>query len=101
MSETAAATAWRGRIERQQASGLPISRFCEREGISTASFFAWRKRLATASAPMFLPVSVVEPVRQGPAIELERPDGTLLRIYDGARRQTLIDVLAALAGETA
>ena len=99
MSETAAM--WRERIERQKASGLPISRFCERERISPASFFAWRKRLASTPAPMFLPVSVVEPVRQSPAIELERTDGTLLRIFDGARRQTVIDVLAALAGASA
>ena len=50
---------------------------------------------------MFLPVSVVEPVRQGPAMELERSDGTLLRIFDGVQRQTLVDVLAALAGASA
>ena len=96
MLQTAAVR--RARIERQQASGLPISRFCERERISTASFFAWRKRLASQLAPMFLPVSVVEPVRHRPAVELERADGTLLRIFDGAHRQTLIDVLAALSG---
>ena len=99
MSQTA--MVWRERIERQQASGLPISRFCERERISTASFFAWRKRLTSEAPPMFLPVSVIEPVRRGPAVELERTDGMLLRIFDGARRQTVIDVLAALAGDPA
>ncbi len=96
-----AAAVWRERIQRQQASGLPISRFCERERISTASFFVWRKRLATQAAPMFLPISVVEPMRRGPAVELERTDGTLLRIFDGAQRQTIVDVLAALAGDPA
>lgn len=95
------ATVWRERIERQRVSGLPIRRFCEREGISDASFFAWRKRLASEPVPMFLPLSVVEPVRQGPAIELERVDGTVLRIFDGAQRQTLLDVLAALSGASA
>lgn len=92
---------WRQVIQKQPSSGLTVSRFCEREGVSTASFFAWRKRLASQPAPMFLPISLVEPVRQGPAIELERTDGTVLRIFDGARRQTLVDVLAALAGEPA
>ncbi len=92
------ATVWRDRIERQKSSGLPVRRFCEREGFSDASFFAWRKRLASEPAPMFLPVSVVEPMRRGPAIEIERLDGTVLRIFDGAQRQTLIDVLAAMAG---
>ena len=95
---SAAATAWRQRIERHRASGLAIKRFCEREGVSSASFFAWRKRLASLSAPMFLPVSVVGPGQRSPAVELERTDGTLLRIFDGVQRQTLIDVLAALAG---
>jgi hypothetical protein len=99
MSERAAY--WRQVIQKQPSSGLTINRFCEREGVSTASFFAWRKRLASEPVPMFLPVNVVEPIRQGPAIELERTDGTLLRIFDGAQRQTLIDVLAALAGVSA
>lgn len=92
---------WRQVIQKQPGSGLAVNRFCEREGVSTASFFAWRKRLAAETAPMFLPVNVVEPLRQGPAIELERTDGTLLRIFDGAQRQTLVDVLAALAGASA
>lgn len=98
---SAAATVWRERIEQQRGSGLPIRRFCEQEGVSSASFFAWRKRLASKSAPMFLPVSLVGPIQRSPAVELERTDGTLLRIFDGAQRQTLIDVLAALAGASA
>ena len=94
------AVMWRERIERQKLSGLPIRSFCEREGVSAASFFAWRKRLACEPAPMFLPVRVVEPVRNEPAIELQCVVGTVLRIFDGTRRQTLIDVLAALAGDS-
>lgn len=98
---SAAATVWRERFQRHRASGLAIKRFCEQEGVSSASFFAWRKRLASQSAPMFLPVSVVGPVQRSPAVELERTDGTVLRIFDGAHRQTLIDVLTALAGAPA
>lgn len=99
MPETAAV--WRERIERQQAGGLSITRFCEREGVSTAAFFAWRRRLAEPASPAFLPVRVLESIRREPAVELQRADGTLLRIFDGARRQTLVDVLAALAGDPA
>ena len=100
MSQTAAAV-WRERIERHRASGLAIKRFCEQESVSSASFFAWRKRLASEPTPMFLPISVIDPARRSPAVELERTDGTLLRIFDGAQRQTVIDVLAALAGDPA
>ena len=36
---------WRGILRRQAESGLPICRFCAVEGISEASFYAWRKKL--------------------------------------------------------
>ena len=38
-------TLWRGILRRQAQSGLPICRFCAVEGISEASFYAWRKKL--------------------------------------------------------
>lgn len=36
---------WRQRIDRQPASGLSITAFCSREGVSQASFHAWKRRL--------------------------------------------------------
>ena len=36
---------WRLVIEEQGASGLSVRAFCEREGVSEPSFYAWRKRL--------------------------------------------------------
>jgi hypothetical protein len=36
---------WRGRIDRQSRSGLTIGKFCVEEGVSTASFYQWRRRL--------------------------------------------------------
>lgn len=38
--------AWRRRVRRFASSGMTVVRFCEDEGISTASFYRWRKRLA-------------------------------------------------------
>jgi hypothetical protein len=32
-------------VDRQAGSGLSIRQFCEKEGISQPSFYAWRKRL--------------------------------------------------------
>jgi len=36
---------WLERLERFSSSGLAVGRFCAREGVSTASFYNWRKRL--------------------------------------------------------
>ena len=38
-------TVWRERFERFSSSGLAVRRFCAREGVSTASFYNWRKKL--------------------------------------------------------
>ena len=40
------AVAWRRRVRRFGRSGLTVVRFCEEEGVSTASFYRWRNRLA-------------------------------------------------------
>lgn len=39
-------SAWRERLQRFSASNLTVVRFCEREGVSTASFYQWRRRLS-------------------------------------------------------
>ena len=39
---------WRSVFQEYADSGLSIRRFCQNEGISEASFFAWRKKLAWA-----------------------------------------------------
>jgi hypothetical protein len=39
---------WRSVFQEHTDSGLSIRRFCQNEGISEASFFAWRKKLAWA-----------------------------------------------------
>jgi hypothetical protein len=40
--------AWRERFERFSKSGLAVGPFCEREGVSVASFYHWRKKLKPA-----------------------------------------------------
>jgi len=98
---------WRELIEAQPASGLSIEAYCRRRGVSTASFYAWRRRLAEEAMPRFLPVRVAavalrnEPLAPRPAVELERADGIRIRVFDGARRETICDVLAALDGDRA
>ena len=36
---------WRERLKRFSSSGLAVGPFCSREGVSTASFYNWRKEL--------------------------------------------------------
>jgi len=36
---------WRARFERFSQAGLAVAPFCGREGVSTASFYNWRKKL--------------------------------------------------------
>jgi hypothetical protein len=38
-------TQWRQRLERQPASGLSIVAFCQQEGVSEATFHAWKRKL--------------------------------------------------------
>jgi hypothetical protein len=58
---------WRLRLKRQTTSGLSIAEFCEREGVSTASFYAWRRGLtapsaaASADPPLFVPIQLDPP----------------------------------------
>jgi hypothetical protein len=44
--DPARAILWRHRLRQQLDSGLSIHQFCLREGVSTASFHAWKRRLA-------------------------------------------------------
>ena len=39
------AVVWRRRVGKFSGSGLTVVRFCAEEGVSTASFYRWRKRL--------------------------------------------------------
>lgn len=45
------AATWQQRVARWRRSGLSITEFCERERVSQASFFAWRKQLTTSQLP--------------------------------------------------
>ena len=43
-------TQWRQRMERQRTSGLPIVKFCRMEGVSSASFHAWKRKLRNSAS---------------------------------------------------
>jgi hypothetical protein len=96
---------WREVIERQRASGQSIVGFCMKEGVSPASFHAWKRRLRRRPrrearqevAQALLPVQVVDAVPIGASkLEVEWPDGVMLRVQ-GCEAQTVAAVVAALA----
>ena len=40
---------WQALLARATRSGLSVAEFCRREGVSTASFYTWRKRLGAVA----------------------------------------------------
>jgi len=99
--------AWVERLTRFPASGLTPAQFCAHEGVSLASFYAWKRRLATAaeapadgpalpdSGPRLLPVRLAAPDH---AVELVLPRGVVLRLLPGcdlAFVRALLDALGA------
>jgi hypothetical protein len=92
---------WQQRLARFRKSGLAVADFCERERISTASFYAWRRRLLadtapnTADEPRLVPVRLVTPRASAP-VELLLPSGMVLRLspeIDLAWLRQLLSVL--------
>ena len=73
---------WRRQIQRQQEGSFTVAEFCRRLGVSTVTFYAWKRRLREAppavplvperpsarpmpeangaSTPAFLPVSILD-----------------------------------------
>lgn len=61
---------WRFVVREQSRSGLNVREFCHQEGMSEASLYQWRKKLASTTgtskpvdlhvgSPEFLPVNIV------------------------------------------
>lgn len=63
---------WREQVQRYEASGLSVRRFCEESRLSEASFYAWRRtlrlRAREAQAATFVPVVVTPPPMSGSLI---------------------------------
>jgi hypothetical protein len=92
---------WTERIAAQQSSGLSVQRFCQEQGLTQYSFYAWRKRLQKKEPVRF---ALVERGGARPAItteaalELVLATGERLRIsagVDGATLRTVLEVLRA------
>jgi transposase len=92
---------WQQRLDRFRKSGLTVPVFCKREGISTASFYTWRRRLYADSTPPaadtthLVPVRLVTSATDAP-VELLLPSGVVLRLTSDADLVWLKQLLGLL-----
>ena len=100
---------WRRMMRLWRSSGLSVRAFCEEQGFSQPSFYAWRRTLAErdASAVSFVPVRVTAEARTPSAadgstggsagsVELMLDGGRRLRVGPGFDGPTLQRLLALL-----
>ena len=108
--------AWRRRSERSAGSSVTVAEFCGREGVSEATFYQWRKRLAPGisvaraatggaagargrtTVPHCGQAAFVE-LALAPAavVEMELPNGVRVRVP--ADREQALRVAIRAAGE--
>ncbi len=87
-SETAAL--WSKRLERFAQSQMTIAQFCESEGVSSASFYHWKKKQASSAIghqpttpSKFVPVGLTDASaapRHVAEVNIELPGGIHVRI---------------------
>jgi hypothetical protein len=99
---------WQEVIERQKASGQSIVGFCTGEGLSPASFHAWKRRFRRhprairqkAVNEALVPVQIVsDPARGIGSMEVQWPGGVALRAQ-GCDMQTIIAAVTALSASS-
>lgn len=82
---------WRLRLLRFQRAGLSVARFCQRESVSVASFYGWRRKLGAAQKrgvegaagqPAFAPVRLVGTMH----VTVRLPGGTQIDVPLGDPR---------------
>ena len=99
---------WRELISLQPDSGLTIAQFCDQHGISTASFYLWRRKLDATNGPTtegppvdgFLSVEVIDANTCGNPFRVHLAHGAVVEIPTD-QRDVLLSVVRqlSLAGE--
>lgn len=77
---------WGDRIERFEQTSQTVAQFCAAEGVSTASFYQWRRKLranapATPALAKFVPVELAarSQAKAATAMSVEFPGGVCVR----------------------
>jgi hypothetical protein len=89
---------WCDLIDRWKASAQSVAAFCAAHRVSQATFYSWRKRLATRTrcttspAPAFAPIRVVP----DPTAEVVLPNGLIVRVPAATDPAAVARLVAAL-----
>lgn len=101
---------WKQRLESHKASGLSLDVFCLQEGVSKSTYYRWVDRLkdgipeslvveeaarqqAESNPATFLPVSL-----KASPIELQLPNGGVVRLPLGIGQAALVEVIRIVGG---
>ena len=99
--DVAKARVWRERFLRFDDGGMTIAEFCVAEGVSTASFYAWRRKLARPqqATPRKKKPSVFEPLMIAAAatVVIRLPGGASIEV-PAASQDALRTIVGQLAG---
>jgi transposase-like protein len=93
---------WSGIVRLWQRSGQTVRAFCDEQGVSEPSFYAWRRILAQrdrhAAAPAFVPLHITPAPATAPppSLEVVVGAGRVVRVPPGFDAATLRDLLAVL-----
>ena len=100
---------WQERLESFKASGLEVGVFCLQEGVSKSTFHRWvrqlrdgipepmvaekaaRERAESAEGASFVPISL-----KASPVEIELPNGGMVRLPLGVGQAVLVEVIRAV-----
>ena len=100
---------WQERLENYKASGLEVGVFCLQEGVSKSTFHRWvrqlrdgipepmvaekaaRERAESAEGASFVPISL-----KASPVEIELPNGGMVRLPLGVGQAVLVEVIRAV-----
>ena len=110
---------WRRQIQRQKEGSLTVAEFCRRLGVSTVTFYAWKRRFREAlpafppvperpsarpmpeangaSTPPFLPVSILNAGAAG-QLEIELANACVVRVNGTVDPKMLRSAIRAAGG---
>jgi hypothetical protein len=92
------ASAWQKIIREHRCSGLSISTYCRKTGLSVSSFYAWRQRLSqseTSELKDFIKITPPAKDVRSP-LRTRTPEGYLIEVSEGTDTIFLSNVIAAL-----
>jgi transposase-like protein len=91
---------WLAWLREQPESGLSVSAFCRKKGISENSFYVWRRKLAnelalTQTPSSFVGLTLIDQV----PVSIELPGGARIQVTDESSLRTILRLLVELSPE--